>query len=163
MKELLELAREYFAASTWWPVIRVVAALAIIASLIRIIFTALPGLQSLLGRVAAGLGRGVVAGATASRLALHNALTYKDAPEPRWIKPVIRWYGIVMGSVMAVFLFAYSVLVLIMSMYAPPAFPLWKRLAGLVLALILGLGTRICVVQAREAWYHRAHRVDLSS
>lgn len=152
MKELLELAREYFATSVWWPVIQMVAALAIIARLIRIIFTSLPWLQTVPGRVANVLGRAVAGGARGCRLALRDALTYKHATEPRWVKPVWRGLELFMGAYFALLFFLFFLQFVGIVLLAPAGFALWKRVAAAAAAVIVLIAGKVFTIQARDAW-----------
>lgn len=163
MKELLELAQTYFAASGWWPVIRATAALAIIASLVRVILSAVPWMPALLVRVGSLIGRTVVACAGACRRALRDALTYKHATEPRWVKPLTLMMELVSGAYFALLFFLFSMEFLGVVLYPPPGLAIWKRVAAAGAMLVMAVMMKVFTVQARDAWVQlrdrwRAHR-----
>ena len=152
MKELLEVVREYFATSAWGSVIQTAVALAIIARLIRIIFTALPWLQTLLSQAVGVLAEAAVVGARWCRLALRDALTYKHATEPRWVQPVWRGLELFSGAYFALVFYLFFLQFTGFVLYPPAGLALWKRAAAAVAAAVVLVMGKVFTVQARDAW-----------
>jgi hypothetical protein len=159
LQGLLEIARTYFGATPWWPVMRDVGALAVLAALLRFIGDRLPFIPIALRRAAAWSGTAVVRATRASALWLKNALTYKRAREPRWVKPVGLWMDLLLGSyfglLFSLMFIQYSGLVI----YADGSKPAWKYFVVAALAFVVLIAARIFIVQARDAWCEIRDRV----
>jgi hypothetical protein len=150
--ELLEIARAYFGATPWWPVIKTVGALAIIAALLRFIGDRLPFIPAGLRIAGLWAGKLLVRAARASAGALRRALTPRRAKEPRWVRPLGLWMDLLLGSYFGLLFFLMFVQFSGFVVSADGSAAWWKYLAAAACAAVLLVAAKVYVVQARDAW-----------
>jgi hypothetical protein len=150
IRELSEVGNIYFGA--WWPVLNAVVASTAVAILLRIIGDRLPFIPAAL-RIAGAWVESLLLGATRASVAwLRNALAYKRATEPRWVKPLGLWMDLLLGSYFGLL---FSLMFIQYSGYivfADGSKAAWRYVVVAAVAFVTLVAARIFIVQARDAW-----------
>ena len=152
IREFSEIGEVYFGATSWWPMIRAAVALALLATLLRIICDRLPFIPAAL-RIAGAWAERLLLGAVRASVAwLRDALTYERAAEPRWVKPFGLWMDVLQGSSFGLL---FSLLFIQYSGYvisADGSKAAWRYGVVAAVALVMLVAARVFIVQARDAW-----------
>lgn len=147
-----EAGETYFGATSWWPLVRAAVALALVATLLRVVCDRLPFIPAAL-RIAGAWTERLLLGAVRASVAwLRDALAYKRATEPRWVKPLGLWMDVLLGGYLGL-LFSltfiqYSGYVI----FADGSKAAWRYVAVAAVAFVMLVAARIFIVQARDAW-----------
>jgi uncharacterized membrane protein (DUF2068 family) len=152
IREVSEAGETYFGATSWWPVIRAAVALALVATLLRIMCDRLPFIPAALRIAGAWVERLLLGAVRASAAWLRDALTYKRATEPRWVKPLGLWMDVLLGSyfglLFSLMFIQYSGYVI----FADGSKATWRYVAVAAVAFVVLVAARVFIVQARDAW-----------
>lgn len=94
---------------------------------------------------------------------LRDALRYRHAGEPRWVRPLGLAMDLLMGSSFGLLFFLFFVELGAFVAYADGSAAWWRYVVAAAVAFVLLIAARIFTAQARDAWrelraWHRGRR-----